>query len=238
MLVNRKGIICRAIKYGESSLILDIFSADTGMKSYICSGVRKKRSSKSAILQVMNFVDFICYVKSEEKASLLRIKEIKYHKIYKNIPFDIVRGTLGMFLLEVTRKAIHQTDDSTPIYAFIESKFSSLDDSDTVLSDFHIVYMIQLAQLLGFEMQNNFDDKHPYFSLKDGMFIPNPANHRFVLDQDLSELLFTYLKSIRPVTTKRDRIRLLESLVSYYAYHIDSFGSIKSLEVLQSLYDT
>jgi len=66
----------------------------------------------------MNLVDIVCYDKATAKASLSRIKEVKYNKIYSHIPFDVVRGTVGMFLIEVTRKAIVQIDDPDQTYDF------------------------------------------------------------------------------------------------------------------------
>ena len=126
------------------------------MRSYICGGVRKKNSNKAAMLRVMNLVDIVCYDKATVKASLSRIKEVKFNKVYSQIPFDVVRGTVGMFLIEVTRKSIMQTDDPEQTYDFIYGRFNELDSEAVVLRDFHIRYLIDLARDIGFAMQNNW----------------------------------------------------------------------------------
>ncbi len=237
MLVNRQGIICKTIKYGESSLILDIFSPDVGMRSYICGGVRKKKSAKAAIMQVMNMVDIVCYDKPSNKPSLSRIKEIKFHKIYSHIPFDIVRGTLGIFLIEVSRKSVTQTDDTQSTYDFIMAKFDELDSDDVLLRDFHIRYMIELARVIGFELQNNRDQLNPVFSLSEGMYVESTLNNRRTLEPELSMILSNYMSGQVVNSTKDQRKELINHLVDYYKIHVEGFNDLRSLEVLYNLYD-
>ncbi len=237
MLVDRTGIICKTVKYGESSLILDIFSADVGMRSYICGGVRKKNSNKAAMLRVMNLVDIVCYDKATAKASLSRIKEVKYNKIYSHIPFDVVRGTVGMFLIEVTRKAIVQIDDPDQTYDFVYERFNELDSEAVVLRDFHIRYLIDLAREIGFEMQNNWSAIDSRFSLREGQFIRDSQQHRDTLDTDLSEILSQYLAGQQPQSTKEQRRQLITKLVDYYRFHVVGFTEVRSLEVLYNLYE-
>ena len=237
MLVNRTGIICKTVKYGESSLILDIFSADVGMRSYICGGVRKKNSNKAAMLRVMNLVDIVCYDKSSTKPTLSRIKEAKFSKIYSRIPFDVVRGTVGMFLIEVSRKAIVQTDEADRIYDFVSARFNELDSEQVVLRDFHIRYLIDLTKVIGFELRNNWSGTTSRFSLPDGQFIADSQHHRDTLSIDLSELLSQYLAGRQPTSTKEQRRQLITRLVDYYRFHVDGFTEVKSLEVLYNLYD-
>ena len=237
MLVDRTGIICKTIKYGESSLILDIFTPDIGMRSYICGGVRKKNTTKSAILRVMNIVDFVCYDKATTKASLSRIKEVKFHKVYSQIPFDVIRGTVGMFLIEVSRKSIKHTDEARLTFDFINAKFNELDSDDVVLRDFHIRYLIDLAKVIGFELQNNWTPTHPRFSLCEGMFTVDTKQHRDTLDLKLSEILSQYLAGQIPISTKEQRRQLITKLVDYYRYHVEGFTEVRSLEVLYNLYD-
>ncbi len=237
MLVNRTGIICKTVKYGETSLILNIFSPDVGMRSYICGSVRKKHSNKAAMLRVMNLVDIVCYDKPATKPSLSRIKEVKYSKIYSQIPFDVVRGTVGMFLIEVSRKAIVQTDEADQIYNFISARFNELDSKEVVLRDFHIRYLIDLARVIGFELQNNWSGVNPRFSLPGGQFIADGQQHRDTLGIDISELLSQYLSGHQPPSSKEQRRQLITRLVDYYRFHVDGFTEVKSLEVLYNLYD-
>lgn len=52
MISKTKGIVLRSVKYGETSLIVTIFTELFGLQSYLVNGVRqasKKRRCKSHI---------------------------------------------------------------------------------------------------------------------------------------------------------------------------------------------
>lgn len=239
MLLTRKGIICRSVKYGESSLIIDIFSGDIGMRSYIISGVRSKRAqTKSAILQVMNLVEFVAYDTKDPKKGLSRIKEIKLDVIYSHLSFEVIKSSIGLFLLEVSRKSIRISSQYEQLYDFIRRKFIELDLCQQGLGYFHLYFLIELAAELGFQMENNLDLQRPYFNLSEGIFTSQIGDHRYSLDKEcsiyLSQLLSADSADIQ--IPKAYRKLLISKLVDYFRYHIDDFGELKSLQVLYSLY--
>ena len=237
MLKTSEGIIVRTIKYGETSLILDIFSSDQGIRSYIVGGVRTNRGkSKAPLVRVLNLVRFVAYDKGNDK--LNRIKEIDYNYVYKSIPFDVVKGSLATFLIEICRKAIKDSDAYEDIYNYIVKGMIHLDNIDKGLAHFHINFLIGLAEKLGFQLDNNYDLSNTNFDLSEGVFISSVSDHRFTLDKDLSAYLHSYLsKNSNPQVPKHARLELLKSLVKYYKYHINDFGELKSLPIILSLYE-
>ena len=44
MLIKTRGIVFRAVKYGETSVIADIFTEEKGLCSFIGGGVRSARA--------------------------------------------------------------------------------------------------------------------------------------------------------------------------------------------------
>src|SRR5690606_27448832 len=88
MLLKTRGIVFRSVKYSETSLIVDIYTEEKGLRKYIISGVRKARSSVSAgLFQVMSLVDIVGY--EREGKDLNRLKEIRPAYIFRAIPFDL-----------------------------------------------------------------------------------------------------------------------------------------------------
>ncbi|MFT6807174.1 MAG: DNA repair protein RecO (recombination protein O) [Saprospiraceae bacterium] len=237
MLKTSEGIIVRTIKYGETSLILDIFSSDQGIRSYIVGGVRTNRGkSKVALVRVLNLVRFVAYDKGND--TLNRIKEIEYNYVYKAIPFDVVKGSLATFLIEICRKAIKASDAYEDIYNYIVKGMIHLDNIDQGLAHFHINFLIGLAEKLGFQLDNNYNLDRAYFNLSEGTFIRSITDHRFTLDKDLSLYLHAYLsKNTNPQVPKHARLELLKNLMKYYKYHISDFGELKSLPIILSLYE-
>lgn len=236
MYLHSKGIILRTTKYSESSLILDLYTEEKGRKSYIISGIRSKKSKNHAgLLQVTGLVDYIGYDK--DTTSLLRIKEIKADYLYQNLPFDVLRSCLGMFLMEVCAKSIKETEANPQLFTFIRSTLVRLDQVElTHLSLFHVHFLLGLCKHLGFSIQDNYDEKYCYLSLKDGAFSERDYGAAYSLDQPTSLLMHQLINKEKVQIHKSKRNEILNMLINYYRYHVEDFGSIKSLDVLRSIF--
>ena len=128
-LRNTRGIIFRSVKYSESSLILDIYTLDFGLKSYIISGVRKSKTKNSAsLLQLLNIIEFTFYPSEADK--LCRIKEYHVYHKYANITYEVIRTSVGIFMLELSRNSIKEREENNKLYHFIESNLIQLDTTD------------------------------------------------------------------------------------------------------------
>jgi len=237
MIQTIEGIITRTVKYGESSVILDLLSPQDGIKSYIVSGIRTKgKKNKSALVSVLNIVKVEAYVKDGDKLS--RIKEISYSHIYKSIPFDVVKSSVATLLVEICRKATKQSDDSASIYNYIVKALVHLDNTNTGLAHFHIKFLIGLAKHLGFELNDNYNPEHCFFDLRDGSFKPERPEHRLSLDEANSSYLHAYLSEGDLLNVpKLSRKTILLCLIDYYRYHVDGFGTLNSLDIILSLYE-
>ena len=237
MLKNIEGIITRKLKYGETSMIIDLLTAEFGLRSFIVGGVRKKSvRSSSSVYQILNIVKAVVYDKDNDKLS--RIKELSYGYVYKSIPFDVVKSSLATFILEVCRRAAQVSDDYPTVYNFIVKALVHLDNSEGSLAHFHIHFMINLAEILGFKLEDNYSSDRPYFDLSDGCFVSQSSNHRHLLSREDSLLLSHYLNSNgNPGSVKRNRQNLVQGLVQYYQYHVEGFGTLKSLDVLTTLFE-
>jgi len=79
MLHNTKGIVLRTVKYGETSVIVSIYTELFGIQSYLVNGVRKsskKGSGSAALFQPAALLDLVVYY--NELKQLNRIKEFQW----------------------------------------------------------------------------------------------------------------------------------------------------------------
>ena len=59
-LAKTNGIVLHQIKYGDSSIIVRIYTEEFGMQSYLIRGVKSKKSKiKSNLFQVGNILDMV-----------------------------------------------------------------------------------------------------------------------------------------------------------------------------------
>lgn len=240
MLIKTRGIIIKSLKYGESSLILDIYTEQFGLRSYIIGGVRnKKRGNKAGMLQLMSIVNIVAYNKSAD--SLSRIKEVKTETVFQSLPFDVIKSSVGLFMTEVTRRSITQGEQSQSLFELLYSSYVYLDKCSHSLTLFPILFLLKLSRELGFAPADNFSETRPVFDLQEGQFIPSAQHSTYSFDQQVSQYLYSLLFEDYGISDqftipKETRLQLLNGLIKFFRFHVDNFGVLKSLDVLKQIF--
>jgi DNA repair protein RecO (recombination protein O) len=239
MLLETRALILRATKYGDSSLILETYTEAKGIRKYIVSGVRQARSrTPASLVQPMNLVDIIAY--EREGKDLNRLKEVRLAHIYTKIPFDVYRGTVGLFMLEVTRNSIKEAEENHALFDFLFEAFRLLDTTDGPITHFHLHFLLELTAHLGLLPSGTYSAATPLFDLKEGSFTGGHPGHTEYLDEDQAELMFKLLHARHDelgsiISTRQQRAQLLVEMVRYYHYHIEGMREINSLKVLREV---
>jgi DNA repair protein RecO (recombination protein O) len=220
LLQKTRGIVFRFTKYGETSIIVNIFTESFGLQSYIVNGVRSSSAkSKIALYQPLTLLDLIVY--HRENANINRIKEVKCAYPFHSISMDVRKSTIGMFILEVLNKTIKEQSHAGDVFEFLFNSIVALDMTTEDNESFHLTFLLKLSRYLGF-----------------GAFKASEiVGGRMTTAQteaDLDKLLKTGFENI-PRFTRADRNALLDLLLKFYADHIDSFGELKSVPVLREV---
>src|SRR6478752_6569477 len=107
MLHKTKGVVFRYTRYGETSIIVNIFTELFGLQSYIVNGVRSKSpKSKIALYQPLMLLDLVVYHK--ENAGIMRIKEVKSLYPYQTLFHDVYKSSVALFINEVLNKSVQE----------------------------------------------------------------------------------------------------------------------------------
>ena len=236
MLIKTRGIILRSIKYGETSIIADIYTEQQGLRSYIISGVRTAKARYSAgLLQIMSLVDMVAYHRAEK--DLNRIKEIKSAYLYQQLPFNIVKSSVGQFMAELAQKTIHEPEQNQALFNFLFHAFQYLDQNPNPVANYHLQFMLQLSGYLGFLPHGIHSESTPYFDQQEGLFLATPPPHRYYLNPNFSAQLSTLLQldfehGHECQISKQERKLLLNAIIDYYRLHIDNFPTLHAHEIL------
>lgn len=249
MLDKVHGLVFRSIPFGDSSLILHVFTEEMGLQSFIIRSARKGKSGRSAYLfHALHPVEIVAY--PPKTGELYQVKEIKAIAAYHDLAFNIFKTSLVLFLDEVLIKTIRQHQRDSALYHFIYNSLSLLDLSTGPFGNYHILFLMQLCRYLGFypsfEIEFGFEPsnegKYLFFDLKNGAFLNEPPLHPSYMSLPISFHLYNLwtlnFETGKDYCLSRSlRMGILETLMEYYAFHIDGFGTIKSLDVLFQVFD-
>lgn len=239
MLHKTSGVILHTVKYSESSLIVKILSPDLGVKSYIINGVRSKKSKfRTSLFQPLSLVEMV--VSHKEKANLQRISDIGILYPYSDIPVNVVKSSLLLFLEELLYKAIKEQHTDESIFEFIKNSLQLLDLTPESCANFHLFFMVQLSRNLGFFPEGRYSSATPVFDMLEGRFTGQLPVHSHYIDETLSKLLSEltkteYVNTQQLQLTHIQRKQLLQALMHFYRLHIEGFGEMKSHEILEQV---
>lgn len=241
MQENLRGIVLRTVKYGDTSLIVDLFTENRGRQSFMASTTRSKRATRSVSLwQPLSMVAFTADIRPNA-GKLPKPVDAHIYYNYAGMPFSPVKSTLALFLAEFLCAALREEKENVPLYRYLESSFQWLDmvENPVAMANFHITFIMHLSHFIG--IYPNLETPNLFFDLVSGCYSDRQPLHTHFLQHAEAKFLPTLFRMDYPTMhifrfSRQVRQRILYVLNEYYRLHVPGFPELKSLEVLHDLY--
>ena len=220
MIQKTKGVVFRFTKYGETSIIVSIFTEAFGLQSYIVNGIRSRTArNRIALYQPLTLLDLVVY--HRENANINRIKESHCIYAYQHIPTDMRKTACAIFANEVVNKTIREEGHVPDLFEFLFDTLVRLDSLSTGVEQFPLVFLLKLSHLLGFGVTTN--------DMVLGSHVTSTGS-----EQKLNELLSADYGEPTDLTADQRR-ELLDILLRFYNNHMEWLGEWKSVAVLRDV---
>ncbi len=241
-MFKTSAIILRTTKYGETSLIVTAFTELFGLQTYMVNGVRtaKKNGMKASLYQPASVVDMEVY--HSEKNTLHRIKECNRKHIFSNVLSDVVKNSIAVFMMELLTKLLKQPEQHVDLFYFCEDTLLHLDTATaSIAANIPLFFSLQLSHFFGFKIDDNYSPENCFLDLQEGNFtIEKPAHLHFLSGDNalISSEILKMLDTQELAQLKLNKLKrreLLEKYMAYYSLHIQDFGSMKTLVVMEEV---
>jgi len=240
MLTKTQAIVLHSLKYGESRLIVDMFTRAFGRQSFIVSIPKTSKSKmKKQFFQPLTLLEI--ETDNRPKLQLQKLNDVRLLTPFTSIPFEPDKLAISLFVAEFLYYALRSEQRNELLYDYLEYSIMWLDGQQSNFANFHLVFLLRLTRFLGF--YPNLDDykEGDYFDLRESEFMRNPPVHRDFLHPEEAQKVQLMMRMDFPTMhlfrmSHDDRNRLLELSIKYYRLHLPDFPEMKSIEVLQALY--
>src|SRR5689334_7681245 len=113
MTHKTKGIILRTIKYGETSIVVTIFTELFGVQTYLVNGIRtqKKQGNKAVMFQPAAILELLVY--HNEAKGLQRIKEFNWAYLYESLLSNVIKNSIALYMVELLQRTLKQPEEQT-----------------------------------------------------------------------------------------------------------------------------
>ena len=243
MIHKTKGVVLRTVKFGETSLVVTVYTELFGLQSYMVNGVRmasKKGTAKGAYFQPGAVLDLVAY--HNDFNNLQRIKEYRWAHLYQHLFSDVRKNSVAVFMIELVNKCVREPEENHELFYFIEDALLHLDEaSPRVAANFPLFFALHLAVFFGFRINDEYTEEQHYLDLQEGVYVAEQPRHPHYLEGPEAEAVSYILKAQHPADLEElplngeMRRRILNSLEIFYALHIPDFGTMKTLPVLREL---
>ena len=230
MLCKTRGIVLHSIPYNDKYSIIYMYTEAFGRASYLVARSRGKKSSVSkALFMPLSVVEM--EVEHLNKRDLHRIRETKLCYPLTEVFCNPVKNILALFLSEILFRVVKETEPDPRLFEYLFESIQLLELSDKGVANFHLVFLLRLLHYLG-----------SCFDMLNGVFVDRIPMHRHYLNRQESVVFVRLLKiSFENMSlysfSRQDRVGVINRIVEYYRLHLPDFPEIKSLSVMQSLFD-
>jgi|WetSurMetagenome_2_1015567.scaffolds.fasta_scaffold129242_2 DNA repair protein RecO (recombination protein O) len=232
MLIKTRAIVLHHIKYGETSLIVTMYTEKQGRLSSMVNGVRSSKSRlPMTFFQPLTLLETELYFKPNRE--LHRLKELSCPFHYVSIPFTIAKSTMALFLAEILFITLREEEGNSDLFNFLFHAFQLLDTKDEGISNFHLQFLLHYTRYLGFSPAD-------VTSLTDIARSSDLQAFRNLPEEATAAMLWMMKNSLAQHTDIRlshtARTLLLDCILKYYAEHQEGIGRIKSYGVLKEIF--
>ena len=234
-------IVLNTRPYRETSLLVNAYTDTWGRADFLVRGIRTVRNrALASLFHPLSILDARTYFHA--KRDLNQLKE--YQKIYllENLCSDVRKSSISLFISELLYKTIRESEENRELFRFVTNTIQELDRAGKELPDLHLYFAVRLCRYLGYAPgTESFSTERIFFYIAKACFCDTPDLSPGAFDKEDSLLLQQILScpagEIRPLSCSGSRRHhFLNSLMSYYGYHLGKTPQIRSLEALHQVF--
>lgn len=241
MLHKTRGIVLHSMPYNDKYSIVYVYTEQFGRVSYMIPRARSKRSTVSPSL-FMPLSVLELEVDHKNNREIHRIREAKACFPLPELSCNPVKNVLALFLAEVLLRVVKETEGDEALFRFLYNSVFLLEKTEKSVANFHLVFLLHLLYYLG--IFPNAESYRPgcYFDMQNAVFTTSVPMHKYFLDAAESRV-FAGLLRIGFDTmhvfafSRKERVSIVNRILEYYRLHLPEFPDLKSIAVMQSLFD-
>ena len=246
MIVSTDAIVLRTVNYSESSIIVTLFSKESGKITLMAKGARKPKSQFAAQLEPMNIINTNYFHKDGRSIQLLKNSSFIEDSMDIRENFDALN--YGLTIVEILDKLLHENDIDPIIFRLSIRTLSALKLAQINYDIVFSFFLLQLSVRLGFMPELNkccncfihletakFDEHRGELMCKNCVY-EGKINFSVGTIKLLQALLKTHIDNLYELKYDDQNLKELDSFLDYYSkFHLEGMSKVKSIKILREL---
>lgn len=230
----------KLIPHSDRTAILAAYSRELGRVSFaVNSGAGPAAARRRALLMPLNPIEVVSSARPGRE--LLSMREPRALMPLHQIISSPERSAVALFMAEVLERVLRQSDPEPLIFDFIIDAISRLNSPQTAPANFHLCFMVRLAEMLGIAPDPADFRQGMIFDMADGIFRLSAPLHGQSLSAADSAIAARVLRISwqNQALFRLDRNArnlILSKILDYYSLHLTDLSNLRSPSILHSIF--
>lgn len=240
-LQKTKAVVLRKMDFGDTSKIVSLYTEKYGKENAIIKGARSKKSKIGSIIDVMNYVDVVLYLKTNREIQLISQADLISH--FPKIKDDLEKFKYASAVCELLQALTIENEVNTRLFNGSVKILELINAGESEPSVLFAKYFIFFIEEIGYSLIRD----HCTFCGKELInedtiaynyelgFLCGDCSSNHIINYEFSKELFKILYCLstkREFNYKKSDIeKIIFFLERYIKYHIQEFKGIKSLKL-------
>ncbi len=238
-IVKTEAVVLSKINYGDTSLIISVYTELYGKLSLIIKGGRNPKSKYGTIADTLNHVQIVFYKKDNRELQLLSSVDLLSH--YPRIKEDFEKTQYALAITELVKKLTVENESNIKLFKGIVKILllieSGKEHPGILYGRFYVFFLSELGYALQVAKcgicEGDVGNRSGGFSYETGFVCINCCDSHPTLNLVSAELLHYFFCLIHNKTVSNISIDLMKQayifLERYTKHHIPDFSGIKAL---------
>lgn len=241
MIQKVRGIVLHHFAYGDSSLIVHVYSDLYGRLSVMAKGARgQKKNRRISLFHPLALLDLDLDYKESRELQLLR--EARPILPLHRLSGDPLKNTIALFLAEVFYRSLRENEPNHDLFEYLLSSVEYFDLMDQGTNLYHLYVLTHLTRFLGFRPIPPESDEPCWLNMETGLFTTGRPLSEDRFNPDLSSLFIALLKTtpdqLSHLKPSRDQKNaFIEHMLRFYGIHLQGMGSVRSFAILKAVFE-
>ena len=227
MLINTRGIVLQKQKYGESSLICQIFTEEWGCKAFLLKGAFKQKKASANLLHAGQILDL--EINNNHASKWLWIKSYHLHYVPTQLTLDVKRHGILLFCMEILKKLLAEESPQTDVFERNVRFIKQIDKLDVQqLYNLPFLYCMMMANQMGYDIREGVKS------------LPAELNYLSSFEYQLLTALLAapnFAAAVAITVPSSEMKQLIQWSIDYLNYNHNNLGQLQSWPMLiQMLY--
>ncbi len=233
-------IALRTVRHSDRHSILSAYTRQRGRMSFLVSAGNGREAARRRAM-LMPGSRFSCVADLRDNSDRLPAMRDVMPRSPHTLGGDPVKAAVTLFIVDFMNTLMRDSMPDGLLFDYCDSMLEFYSTGVRGTANFHLLFMIGMMHFAGIEPDVSTYRPGYLFDMVDGVFRDSAPLHGRFLERDEAQAAVILMRMTprnlsRWKLTATQRNTSLDRLIEYYALHFTSLQSMRSLDVLRTLF--